>query len=199
MEKLNMIRVFVGTPANNEDLESQAVLEWSIRKHASAAGELHLDETFQRSQQLLVLEQRQGLAHAWLGHTILRTALGIPAFCNFQGKAIYLDIDMIVMADIAQLWNVPINGNAFVVAKDKNTFCCSLFDCARAKKWCRRSIGSRTNMRCMLGYGAISISIMCNRFLINRTGIAWMANDMPISTIRKSRSCIAPRSRPSRR
>ena len=31
----------------------------------------------------------------------------IPAACGWQGKAIYLDADQLVLADIAELWNLP--------------------------------------------------------------------------------------------
>jgi hypothetical protein len=40
---------------------------------------------------------------------------------------------MIVMSDIAQLWNEQINGNAFCIAKNPQTFCCTLFDNAKAR------------------------------------------------------------------
>ena len=32
----------------------------------------------------------------------------IPHVCNFEGKAIYMDVDMIARDDIAKLWNQQI-------------------------------------------------------------------------------------------
>ena len=77
---------------------------------------------------------------------------GIPAFCNFEGKAIYLDIDMIAMDDIAKLWHEPINGEAFCIAKDRKDIL--LHGCLTAPKrnnGCRRSIISSIDMASMLG------------------------------------------------
>ena len=131
-----MIRVFVGTPSCNEDLESQAVLEWSLRKHHPADD---LDITWMKlskdPQSFWYSDKAKNEGWLTRGWATPFSAFrwGVPAYCNFEGKAIYLDIDMIVMDDIAKLWNVPINGNAFVIAKDIQTFCCSVFDCARAR------------------------------------------------------------------
>jgi hypothetical protein len=123
-----MIRIFVGTPANNEDLESQAVLEWSIRKHASEPIEL----TWMKAS-----NDPKSMWYGWLKRSWATPFSGfrwsIPEACEFKGRAIYLDIDMILMADIAELWNHPIEAPAFCVAKNPQTFCCTLFDCARSR------------------------------------------------------------------
>lgn len=123
------IRIFVGTPANNEDLESQAVLEWSIRKHATEPVEL----TWMKAS-----NDPKSMWHGWLMRAWATPFSGfrwsIPEFCEFKGRAIYLDIDMIVMADIAELWQHQIEP-AFCVAKNPSTFCCSLWDCAAARRF----------------------------------------------------------------
>jgi len=131
-----MIRVFVGTPANNEDLESQAVLEYSLRKFASEPIELvwmklskDPDSFFYSSAAL----KKGWLTRSW-ATPFSGLRWGIPALCNFEGRAIYLDVDMIPMADIAELWHSKIRDGSFCIAKNEKTFCCTLFDCARAKK-----------------------------------------------------------------
>jgi hypothetical protein len=130
------IRIFIGTPSNNEDLESQAVLEYTLREHASE----ELDITWMKLSRdpasfwySAPLKNEGWLTRGW-ATPFSAFRWGIPAACNFEGKAIYLDIDMIVMADIAQLWNTKFMSGSFVIAKNENTFCCSLFDCARARK-----------------------------------------------------------------
>lgn len=131
-----MIRIFVGTPANNEDLESQAVLEYTLRKHASEP----IDLTWMKlSKDPLSFWYSDAARNAgWLTRSWATpfSALrwGVPAACGFEGRAIYLDIDMIALDDIAKLWRVELNPKAFCVAKDRNTFCCTLFDCARARE-----------------------------------------------------------------
>lgn len=130
-----MIRIFVGTPANNEDLESQAVLEYSIRKHASepvAITWMKLSKD-KGSFWYSSAARREGwLTSSW-ATPFSAFRWGIPAFCNFEGRAIYLDIDMIVMDDIAKLWNTEPNNGAFCVAKDPKTFCTTLWFNDRAR------------------------------------------------------------------
>lgn len=123
------IRIFVGAPSNNEDLESQAVLEWSIRKHASEP----VDITWMKAS-----NDPTSMWHGWLMRGWATPFSGfrwsIPEACGFEDRAIYLDIDMIVMADIAELWHHPIEPPAFCLAKSPTTFCCTLWDCQRAQK-----------------------------------------------------------------
>ena len=129
------IRVFVGCPANNEDLEFQAVLEYSMRKHCSEPIDLTWMKLSKdpRSYWYSSAARREG----WLTSSWATPFSGfrwaIPAFCKFEGRAIYLDIDMIVMADLSELWNTELKGDAFCIAKDHKTFCCTLWDCARAQ------------------------------------------------------------------
>lgn len=122
-----MIRVFVGCAANHEDLESQAVLEWSIRKNASEPVEIAWMQ----------------LSHdgnsPWSGWRTERWATpfsgfrwAIPEVCNFEGRAIYTDSDVIFMADIAELWNQKFKPGKAVMAKGGGSWrmCVSLWDCA---------------------------------------------------------------------
>jgi hypothetical protein len=125
-----MIRIFVGTPANNEDLESQAVLEWSICKRASEPVEL----TWMKAS-----NDPASTWHGWLMRNWATPFSGfrwsIPEHCRFEGRAIYLDVDMIVLADIAELWRHPLAEREVCVAKNPSTFCCTLWDCERARKY----------------------------------------------------------------
>lgn len=125
---MSNIRIFVGTAANNEDLESQMVLEYTLRKHTKATLEIEW------------MKQSRDPASFWSGWNTLGWATpfsgfrwGVPARCNFEGKAIYLDSDMIAMGDIAELWETPMVPSAAVIAKGHERFCCTLFDCAKVK------------------------------------------------------------------
>lgn len=60
----------------------------------------------------------------------------IPALCNFEGRAIYMDADMQVFADIAQLWNQPMDGHDLLTVADaadgrRSQFSVMLLDCGR--------------------------------------------------------------------
>lgn len=132
-----MIRIFVGTPANNEDLECQCVLDYSLRKHASQP----LDITwmmlsrdpasfwFSNPQ----ARPRQGWNTKTWATPFSALRWGIPAACNYQGRAIYMDSDMIAMADIAELWNQEMpNGKVALMTRD-GASCVMLMDCAKMK------------------------------------------------------------------
>jgi len=139
-----MIRIFAGCAPNHEDAESQAVLEWSIAKHAS--------EPFEITWLKL---SRGGPLSGW--NTInwptpfsgFRWA--VPELAGFEGRAIYTDSDVIFMDDIAGLWHQPIP--EVVVARNASRLCVSLWDCNKAKSYMvpidslKQSIGNHAYMR----------------------------------------------------
>lgn len=121
------IRLFVGVSANNEDLEAQAVLEYTARKHCT----LPLEITWMR-------QAEKGPWSGWAcgtGRTpFTHFRWSIPAVCGYQGRAIYTDVDFFFVADLAKLWTQPIPNVALVRnATGKLSTSCILFDCAKAK------------------------------------------------------------------
>lgn len=121
---MSPIRIFVGCAPNHEDAESQAVLEHSIRKHAS----MPVDITWMK-----LSRDPESPFSGW--HTELWPTpfsgfrWAIPALCEFHGRAIYMDSDIIVMGDIAELWNMEFLPGKHVIAKSHNRLCVSLWDC----------------------------------------------------------------------
>ncbi len=153
-ENVPMIRIFIGTPANNEDLESQAVLDWTLHKHTSEP----LDITWMKlSRDPASFWYSNGRGGGWNARSwatpFSAFRWAIPEFCEFKGRAIYLDVDMMVMDDIAKLWRAPMHPSAFAIAKGTRTFCCSLFDCAKARHYLppvsrlRSEVGLYRNVR----------------------------------------------------
>lgn len=132
----DVVRIFVGCPANNEDLECQAVLDYSLRKHAS----LPLDITWMmlsRDPESFWFSNpqarpRQGWNTSTWATPFSALRWGIPAACNFEGRAIYMDSDMIAMADIAEFWRQEIPAGKALLAKGGETIisCVMLMDCA---------------------------------------------------------------------
>jgi hypothetical protein len=60
----------------------------------------------------------------------------IPELCGFRGRAIYMDADMQVFADIAEIWNEPMADNDLLTVSEGNSgrrgqFSVMLLDCAR--------------------------------------------------------------------
>lgn len=125
------VRVFVGCSANGEDAESCAVLEYSLRKFSS------------RPVEIVWMKQTHDAASFWHGWNTERWATpfsgfrwGIPAFCGFEGRAVYTDSDVIFLADINELWSQPMASQAAVLAKGGGSWrlCVSLWDCAAARE-----------------------------------------------------------------
>ena len=122
------IRLFVGAAANDCDLESQMVLEYSLAKHAS--------EPFQITW---MQQAATGPYSGWKcgsGRTpFTHFRWSIPAMCGYEGRGIYTDSDFIFMADIAELWHQPIPNVLLtkVGKKGLHKTCCMLFECAKAK------------------------------------------------------------------
>ena len=125
------IRIFIGCAPNHDDAESQAVLEWSIRKHASRPVEI---------MWMMLSNDPDSPFHGWDSTSWATPFSGlrwaVPELCNFEGKAIYMDSDFIVLSDIAELWDQGFPPGKVVLAKGKGNWrlCMSLWDCAAARK-----------------------------------------------------------------
>lgn len=128
------VRIFIGTEPKVRVAE--LVLRYSILKHASLPVEFTaLDDTWQIPHGI-----RQGT-----GFSLRRWM--IPERCEFTGRAIYLDADMLVLSDVAELWRMPeeIPSDTATVwcayQPDKHypkggmQSSCMVIECARASYW----------------------------------------------------------------
>jgi len=131
------VKIFVGTPANNEDLECQAVLDYSLRMHASEPLDITWMMLSRDPASFWYCDPEKRLGWDMTGWATPFSALrwGIPAACNYEGRAIYMDSDQIALADIAQLARQPIPPGKVLLAKGGDTVisCVMLMDCAAAK------------------------------------------------------------------
>jgi hypothetical protein len=91
------LRVFVG--AEDSQMVAARVLEFSIRRHASRP----VDLTVMRDLAVPLPRDRKNRPRT--GFSFYRFL--IPGLCNYQGRALYLDADMLVFADLAELWAIP--------------------------------------------------------------------------------------------
>lgn len=129
-----MIRIFIGCSGNDEDLEFQAVVHYSLERHASRP----LDITWMRLSRdpssfwYSDPQRKKGWCTMYWATPFSALRWGIPAFCNFEGKAIYMDLDMIAKADIAELWDQEVPEGYAMLAKPEAP-CVTLYDCARMR------------------------------------------------------------------
>lgn len=102
---MSEIKVFVGT--DRSQLLAVKVLEYSIKRHTQSEVSV---------VPLLDLPIKQPIdprKSQRTGFSFSRFA--IPQLCHYQGKAIYLDADMMVFKDIEQLWSVPFGSQTKIV------------------------------------------------------------------------------------
>lgn len=102
------IRVFIGTEPKTEI--ARKVLEFSIRQRTKA--NVVFTPMIGPGWEYSTERFKQGT-----GFSLRRWM--IPAFCNWTGRAIYLDADQLVFTDIEDLWTQPEQ----VVNKDASIWC----------------------------------------------------------------------------
>ena len=88
-----MIRVFIGTDSDIHQ-KAEKVIEYSIKKNTKSDVDIQFI--------------RPGWKSGVTGFTVHRFL--IPEMCNYEGFAIYLDVDMLVLGDIAELWEYRTKG-----------------------------------------------------------------------------------------
>ena len=145
---MSAIRIFIGT--DDTQVVPTAVLKHSILSRTRAEVEF---------RDLRNLET--GLENLfYTGFSFYRW--GIPSFCNFEGRAIYLDADIVVLCDIRELWDLNVAGHSHL-ARPRPRFrvrqlrlqrlggayaSVMLIDCAHARNWnfrawCERAADDR--------------------------------------------------------
>ncbi len=121
------VKLFVGTAPNGEDAESQMVLEYTARKHSS----MPIDIVWMQHS-----NDPMDFWHGWKSETWATPfsgfRWGIPAACGYEGQAIYMDSDMIILEDLAELWNTPWEDGAIIQMKGDWRTCVAKWECRRA-------------------------------------------------------------------
>lgn len=133
-----VIKVFIGCDPNNCDLEQMMVLDYSIHKHTSMPVEIVWMQLSRDPNSYWYSNPKTG--EGWNTTKWATPFSGfrwaIPEYCNYAGKAIYMDADVVVLSDLADLWHHPIKGQSIVAAKtnaDMTRLCTCVWDCSAAK------------------------------------------------------------------
>ena len=101
------VRIYVG--AHETEALAYRVLEYSIRRHTDRPLQMR---TIDNSLAPPVTDPR------FLPYTNFSYGrFAIPKLAGYQGRAIYMDSDMIVFRDIAELWDTPFDGAKVLVEK----------------------------------------------------------------------------------
>lgn len=134
------IKIFVGCDPNDCDLEQMMVLDYSARKHSSRPVEI----TWMRlshdpaSPWYSDPADKQGWRTDTWSTPFSAFRWAVPAACGYQGRALYMDADMLVRCDLAELWDMPMAEGSVIAGRRRGDgwlFCVSLWDCAQARKY----------------------------------------------------------------
>lgn len=123
-----MINMFIGTSANGEDAEMEMIYEYSLRKNST------------EDINIVWMRQTNDVTDFWGGWNteywptpFSGYRWAIPEYCNFKGRAIYTDVDMINFKDIKELWNVDLQGKLIGARRGQrfggHEFCVMVIDC----------------------------------------------------------------------
>jgi len=131
-----VIRIFVGCSANGEDAEAQAMLEYSIRSNTQSEVEITWMKLSRDPNSPWYSDPEKGEGWNTRGWATPFSPFrwAIPHVCNYEGRAIYMDVDQLVRADVKDLNDQPIPPGKVMIAKNGLTHCVILFDCAAAKE-----------------------------------------------------------------
>lgn len=120
-----MIKIFIGTSSvGMGDEPAELTLKYSLEKHSSEP----LDIVFMRNEE-------NGFAGKFDNKNWVTPFSGlrwaIPEVCNFEGRAIYMDVDQLNLRDISILHNMDLQGKPFACRPDR--LCVMVMDCALLK------------------------------------------------------------------
>jgi len=95
-----IIKVFAGS--DRSQLIAFKALEHSIKRNTKRQVECRqIDNTMMPKCRSIINAPYTNFSFA---------RFGIPSFTGYKGKGIYVDADMLVMTDIAELWEIPFDG-----------------------------------------------------------------------------------------
>jgi len=128
------VRIFIGSSANGEDAKIEIAYEHSLRKNVSR----DIDITWMR--------QTNDHDSFWYTRATQRWSTPfsgyrwyIPEACEFKGRAIYTDCDMINYRDIAELFDTDMEDKPIAARKGNrfggHEFCVMLFDCEKMEEY----------------------------------------------------------------
>ena len=122
------MKIFVGTSPGKDDAKAEAALEYSLRKNSPVPMDIHFMRNNDDPDNFF-----GGFDNStwWTPFSFLRWT--IPEFCEYKGRALYLDVDQLNFRDISDLYVMDLKGKAAAVRPDGRT-CVMLMDCKKMRE-----------------------------------------------------------------
>ena len=105
------MRIFIGWDSRFP--EPALVLEWSLRKHSSIPLDIHFLKYAELQREHGFNREPDPLASTEFTYSRFLT----PYLCDYRGKALFIDNDMLCLSDIAVIDQLPMDGLALRVTK----------------------------------------------------------------------------------
>jgi len=122
------IKIFIGSSSNGEDSQIEAAYEYSLRHNCSD----DIDIVWMRQSNDRISWWGGWKTSAW-STPFSGFRWAIPEYCQFEGRAIYTDCDMINYRDISELINIDMQGKPVAARRGNrfggHEFCVMVFDC----------------------------------------------------------------------
>lgn len=121
-----MIYFYIGTDGG-ANFRAEKALEYSISKHCSIPFSIEWMDTSRGG------ETWQGWNNLKWYTKFSNFRFSIPELRNFEGRAIYMDVDQIILKDPVDLFNLPINEDKGWLALDSTRTDVMVYDCSKFK------------------------------------------------------------------
>jgi lipopolysaccharide biosynthesis glycosyltransferase len=170
---MSKIRMFIGSSANGEDAIAEMTYEYTLRKNTK------------RDLEIIWMRQTNDESSFWYGFNDVRWSTpfsgfrwAIPEYCNFEGRAIYTDVDMLNFRDIGELFDLSIPEDKWMLARDGyrfggKEFCVILFDCDKFKD----KIQPMSYWKKTKSYHQEFINVFQYRNLVGELDPSWNSHD----------------------
>jgi uncharacterized protein len=117
------VRIFLGTERGQ--FRAERIFLWSIEKHRDPG----------RVYEVFLMKHLTGFRDRFWLTAFTNYRFAVPGFCDYQGKAIYNDVDQIYLTDPGELFDHDMGHAGFLSINDRDTSV-MLIDCARmARVW----------------------------------------------------------------
>jgi hypothetical protein len=137
-EAPDTLRIFVGTDRWQRDSGAELVLEHTIRKHATCPVQFFWmraeDPGFETHETGEGGAWRTGNkpGDAWKRYGAWGTPFScfrfvVPELCNYRGRAVYLDADMLVNGDVRELLELPLTAGYHIAYRNRSDV--AVIDC----------------------------------------------------------------------
>lgn len=128
-----MIKMFIGSSSNGEDSQIEAAYEYSLRKNTDEELDIVWMRQTPDEDNFWYHENTEHWSTPFSGYRWF-----IPEYCNFEGRAIYTDCDMINFRDINDLYSIDMEDRPVAARRGKrfggHEFCVMVIDNAKMQQ-----------------------------------------------------------------